>query len=94
MNAYSEDLREKIVQTLRRGTGKSEAARLSEVSLSSLKRYAKMADEGRPLAPKKKPGSRLKTSQDARQLLEADLEARPRRSPKGASSWRGYAGSG
>ncbi len=77
MNAYSEDLRKKIVQTLRRGTGKSEAARLFGVSLSSVKRYAKMADEGRSLAPKKRPGSRLKTSQDARQLLEADLEARP-----------------
>jgi transposase len=77
MNAYSEDLRKKIVQALRRGTGKSETARLFEVSLSSVKRYARLAGEGRPLAPKKRPGSRLKTSQNARQLLETDLEARP-----------------
>jgi transposase len=77
MNAYSEDLRTKIVQALRRGTGKSETARLFGVSLSSVKRYAKMADEGRPLAPKNRPGSQPKTGKDARRLLEADLEQRP-----------------
>src|SRR5215218_2604244 len=49
MNAYSEDLRKKIVQALRRGTTKSEAARSFGVSRSSVKRYAKLADEGRPL---------------------------------------------
>jgi len=77
MNAYSEDLRKKIVQALRRGTGKSEAARLFGVSLSSVKRYAEMADQGRPLAPKKRPGSQPKTGEDARRVLEADLEKRP-----------------
>src|SRR4051812_23468158 len=79
MNAYSEDLRQKIIQALRRGMGKSQAARTFCVSLSSVKRYAKMADqEGCSLAPKKRrPGSRPKTSEEAKQLLEADLEARP-----------------
>lgn len=77
MNPYSEDLRNKIVQALRRGMGKSQAARTFSVSLSSVKRYAKMADEGRPLAPKKRPGSQPKTGEDARRLLEADLEERP-----------------
>src|SRR3954471_23912364 len=77
MNAYSEDLRKKIIQALRRGMGKSQAARTFGVSLSSVKRYAKMADEGRPLAPKKRPGSRPKTGQDARRLLEDDLKQRP-----------------
>lgn len=77
MNAYSEDLRKKIVQALRRGMGKSQAARTFSVSLSSVKRYAKIADEGRPLAPKKRPGSQPKTSENARRLLEADLEKRP-----------------
>jgi transposase len=38
MNPYSEDLREKIVQALERGMGKSEAARTFSVSLSSIKR--------------------------------------------------------
>jgi len=77
MNAYSEDLRKKIVEALRRGTGKSEAARAFGVSLSSVKRYANLADQGRSLAPKKRPGSQPKTGQDAIRLLEADLEARP-----------------
>jgi transposase len=77
MNPYSEDLRNKIVQALDRGMGKSEAARIFGVSLSSVKRYAKIADQGRSLAPKKRPGSKPKTGQDARRLLEADLDERP-----------------
>lgn len=71
-----EDLR-KIVEALRRGVGQSQDARTFGVSLSSVKRYQKMADEGRPLAPKKRPGSKTKTGQDARRLLEDDLEQRP-----------------
>ena len=77
MNAYSEDLRKKIVQALRRGTTKSEAARASGVSRSSVKRYAKLAEEGLSLVPKKRPGSKPKMDQTARRLLEADLEERP-----------------
>ena len=77
MKAYSEDLRKKIVGALLRGTGKSEAARLFGVSLSSVKRYARTAREGRPLTPKKNPGKRPKIGKSARVLLEADLEERP-----------------
>jgi transposase len=77
MNAYSEDLRRKILEALRRGMGKSEAARSFGVSLSSVKRYAKLAEEGKPLAPKKRPGSRPKIGDGARRLLEADMEERP-----------------
>ena len=57
--------------------GKSQAARTFSVSLSSIKRYAKMAEEGRSLAPKKRPGSKPKIDERARKLLEADLEERP-----------------
>jgi transposase len=40
MRAYSEDLRQKVVEAVeRRGTSKSEAARLFGISLSSVKRY-------------------------------------------------------
>jgi transposase len=77
MNAYSEDLRTKIVEAIEKGMGKSEAARTFGVSLSSVKRYAKMADEGRSLAPKKRPGSKPKLGESARRLLEADLKERP-----------------
>jgi len=77
MNAYSEDLRMKIVEALERGMGKSEAARTFSVSLSSIKRYAKLAQEGRSLAPKKRPGSKPKLSERSRKLLEEDLKERP-----------------
>ena len=77
MNAYSEDLRMKIVEALGRGMGKSEAARTFSVSLSSVKRYAKLAEEDRPLAPKKRPGSKPKLDERASKLLEEDLKERP-----------------
>src|SRR5215203_5395375 len=77
MNAYSEDLRKKIVEALRRGSTKSEAARAFGVSRSSVKRYAKLVEQGRPLAPKKRPGSKPKMDQSARRLLQADLQERP-----------------
>src|ERR671920_892545 len=67
----------KIVEALRRGATKSEAARSFGVSRSSVKRYASLADEGRPLAPKRRPGSKPKMDESARRLLEADMEARP-----------------
>src|SRR5215203_3476190 len=77
MNAYSEDLRKKIVEALGRGMGKSEAARTFSVSLSSVKRYAKLAEEGRSLAPKKRPGSKPKLDERSQKLLEEDLKERP-----------------
>jgi transposase len=77
MNAYSEDLRKKIVEALMRGMSKTEAARSFGVSRSSVKRYAAMAREGQPLAPKKRPGSKPKLEEGAKKLLESDLEQRP-----------------
>ena len=78
MNGHSEDLRKKkIVEALRRGATKTEAARSFGVSRSSVKRYAKLAEGGRPLAPKRRPGSRPKMDETARRLSEADLEERP-----------------
>jgi transposase len=77
MNACSEDLRKKIVQALRRGMIKTEAAFAFAMSRSSVKRYAKLAEEGSLLAPKKRPGSKPKIDESARSLLGADLEERP-----------------
>jgi transposase len=52
MKAYSEDLRQKVVQAVQlRGTSKSEDARLFGISLSSVKRYTKLASEGESLTP-------------------------------------------
>jgi transposase len=79
MDAYSEDLRRKIVRALQqRRMNKSEAARAFGVSLSSVKRYAKAVREGRWLSPGKAPGKRPRLDEKARRrLLEADVQERP-----------------
>ena len=77
MKAYSEDLRKKILKAVDRGMPKSEAARTFGVSRSSLKRCASARREGRPLTPKKHPGSKPKLDEKATKLLEADVEDRP-----------------
>jgi transposase len=77
MNAYSEDLRKKIVEAKERGMPTVEVACTFGVGISSVKRYAKRAREGRSLRPKRSPGRPPKTDQPARRLLEADLRDRP-----------------
>jgi transposase len=46
MNAYSEDLRRKVVEAGERGTSKSEAACLFGISLTSAQRFARTGLEG------------------------------------------------
>jgi transposase len=78
MDAYSEDLRRKIVQAVhQRRMNESEAARTFGVSLSSVKRYTKAACEGRSLSPGKAPGKRPRLDEKVRRLLEAHVQERP-----------------
>jgi transposase len=77
MDAYSLDLRKKIIEAKERGMPTSEVAKTFGVGVSTVKRYAATARQGRPLAPKKHPGSKPKIDEGARRLLEADLEERP-----------------
>ena len=77
MKAYSEDLRKKIVAAIERGMSKVQAARTFDVSLSSVKRYSRIAREGRPLEPRKSPGRPRKADEKAQLLLEKDVEERP-----------------
>jgi transposase len=77
MRAYSEDLRKKIVAAIERGMSKAQAARTFDVSLSSVKRYARSARQGESLTPKKSPGRTRKVDEKARVLLERDVEERP-----------------
>jgi transposase len=78
MDAYSEDLRRKIVQAVeQQRMNKSEAARAFGVSLSSVKRYTKAVREGRSLSPGKAPGKRPRLDEKARRLLETDVKERP-----------------
>jgi transposase len=78
MRAYAEDLRKKIVAAIeQRGMPKTQAAHLFDVSLSSVKRYARSARRGEPLTPKKSPGRPRKADEKARALLEEDVKERP-----------------
>ncbi len=77
MDAYSLDLRKRIVEAKERGTPTAEVAKTFVVGVSSVKRYAAAVREGRSLAPKKRPGSKPKLDAVARKLLEADLQERP-----------------
>lgn len=60
-----------------RGLNKGEVARLFGMSLSSVKRFSRMAREGLSLKPGKAPGKRPKIDERGRRLLEDDLEKRP-----------------
>jgi transposase len=78
MKAYSEDLRRKIVQAVhQRGMSKSQAARLFGISLSSVKRYARLASQGESLAPRKGGGRPPKADEATKRLLEEDIRRRP-----------------
>ena len=78
MKAYSEDLRLKVVHAVeQRGTSKSEAARLFGISLSSVKRYARLARQSESLAPRKGGGRPPKADEATRKLLEEDIRRRP-----------------
>ena len=55
---------------------KTMAAKAFGVSRSSVKRYAGVVKDCKPLAPKRHPGSKPKLDERARRLLEADVEHR------------------
>ena len=77
MKAYSEDLREKIVDAIGRGMPKAQAARTFGVGISTVKRYVSKARRGESLEPGKAPGKRPKMDERLRKLLEEDLKERP-----------------
>jgi len=77
MKAYSEGLRRKIVQAVHeRGMSKSQAARLFGISLSSAKRYSRLASQGKYLNPRKGGGRPPKADEATRRLLEEDVRKR------------------
>src|SRR5215216_3010811 len=77
MRAYSEDLRTKIVQAVERGMSKAQVGRLFGVSVSSVKRYTRLARQGISLAPRKGGGRPPKADEAMRKLLKEELEKRP-----------------
>jgi transposase len=77
MSAYSLDLREKIVESVKRGVPKAETARRFGVDRATVKRYCKQLDERGTLEPRKAPGKAPKLDRKARRLLVEDLRRRP-----------------
>ena len=77
MKAYSLDLREKIIAAVEGGMSKAQAARTFGVGATSVKRYVKLAEEGKPLRAGKAPGKKAKLDESAMKLLEEDLHACP-----------------
>ena len=77
MRPYSEDLRTRIVTAVEGGMTKTEAAQLFDVSLSSVKRYCRLATREEPLAPRKGGGRPPKTHAAIARLLEEDVGRRP-----------------
>jgi transposase len=78
MKPYSEDLRRRIVKALQEGgLSKPAAARLFDVSLSSVKRYAKTANRGASLEPRKGGGRPPKVDETTEKLLQEDVHKRP-----------------
>src|SRR5215210_6564211 len=77
MSAYSLDLREKIVESVKKGIPKAETARRFGVDRATVKRYCKQLDERGTLEPRKAPGKKPKLDQKARKLLAEELQERP-----------------
>jgi transposase len=77
MKAYSMDLREKIVESVKKGVPKSETARRFGVNRATVKRYCKQLDQRGTLKPRKAPGKAPKLDEKAMRLLAEDLEERP-----------------
>jgi transposase len=77
MKPYSVDLRIRLVQAVEGGMSKSATARLFGVSLSSVKRYLRLAQRGKSLTPRKGGGRPPKIDRTAEKLLEEDVKERP-----------------
>src|SRR5215213_7104961 len=70
-------VREKIVESVKKGVPKAETARRFGVDRATVKRYCKLLDERGTLEPRKAPGKKPKLDEKARKLLLEDLRERP-----------------
>ena len=77
MSAYSLDLRQKIIESVKKGVPKAETARRFGVDRATVKRYCKQLDECGTLEPRKAPGKKPKLDRKASKLLVEDLQQRP-----------------
>lgn len=60
MNAYSKDLRLKVLSAIERGVPRREISEFLGISISTISRYVKLKASGRQIAPKPSPGRKAK----------------------------------
>ena len=77
MKAYSQDLREKVVQAIEHGKTRKEVADVFGVSLSTIKRYLRQKRQVGHIQPKKIPGRPSIKGAELKKKLLAQLEAYP-----------------
>ena len=76
MNAYSKDLRLRVLQAVDRGVPRKEVANLFGVSLTTIKRYIKRRRAGEDLEPRSSAGRkrRILATSEEKHLLWEQLE--------------------
>jgi transposase len=76
MNAYSKDLRLRVLDAVDRGFPRREVSNLFGVSLSTIKRWVKRRREGEDLSPRPSPGRkrRILASAEEKRALWEQLE--------------------
>ncbi|MDP8952284.1 MAG: hypothetical protein M3N18_08615 [Actinomycetota bacterium] len=79
MNAYSKDLKMRVLATVDRGTAYGEVSRLFGVSLATNGRYARRRRDTGEVAPRPSPGTtaRICNTAEERRALWAQLEESP-----------------
>jgi transposase len=76
MQAYSQDLRQRIVDAFRDGATIEQTARRFAVSTASVKRYQRQSRQTGSLAPKPWPGRAPKIKEDQKEDLRALVATR------------------
>ena len=77
MKAYSNELRQKIVEAVASGEGKTEVARRFGISRSSVKRYVAQMEQQGHLQPRPRPGRKTAISGEKLDKLKELIEATP-----------------
>jgi transposase len=77
MKAYSQDLRERIVQEVEQGGTQESTADLFHISVSTVKRYLRQWREKGHLRPKSIPGRPPTKRAPLQAKLQAQLESQP-----------------
>jgi transposase len=86
MKAYSKDLPQKIVDALKRGMPKAQAARTFGIGLDS-QAFRRQGPKGRiPAARHKAPGKHSKMDEQVKKILEEDLTRYARLSPSASAA--------